>query len=92
MKIPNRIRTYCPKCDTHTEHRVKLYKKGKESGLKSGVKKHEEKKKGYGGQKFPRLQRTAKTTKKETLQYVCDDCGYTIQKEGKRMSRIEIER
>ena len=55
-----------------------------------GARKHEEEKKGYGGQKYPELKRTAKTTKKQTLKLTCKECGYTIMKEGIRMKRIEI--
>ena len=90
MKVPNVIVTYCPRCRRHTEHIVSLYKKGKEGGLAWGVRRHEEEKKGYGGQKYPELKRTAKTTKKQTLKLKCKECGYTIVKEGIRMKKIEI--
>lgn len=90
MKVPNVINTYCPRCRRYTQHSVSLYKKSKERGLSWGARKHEEEKKGYGGQKYPELKRTAKTTKKQTLKLKCRECGYTIMKEGIRMKRIEI--
>ena len=90
MKIPNVIVTYCPRCGKRTEHTVTLYKKGKDRGLAWGVRRHEEEKKGYGGQKYPELKRTAKTTKKQTLKLKCRVCGYTIVKEGIRVKKIDI--
>ncbi len=90
MKIPAEIRTYCPRCKKHTVHKVSIYKKGKESGLRWGVRKHEEEKKGYGGQKWPQLRRKAKTTKKVTLKLTCVECGYILMKEGIRLRKAEI--
>lgn len=91
MKMPREIRTYCPKCKTHTNHRVSTYKAGVRSGLKKGERRQNERKKGYGGQKYPRQQNQVKTTRKQTLQLECRECGYTIQRKGIRMSRLEIE-
>ena len=47
-------------------------------------------KKGYGGQKFPELKRTAKTTKKMTLRYTCKTCQYKTMKQGMRIRKLEI--
>ena len=90
MKIPSEIRTYCPKCRKYTIHKVALYKKGKDSRLRWGVIKHEEEKKGYGGQKWPEQKRKAKTTKKIVIKLICKECGYTLIKEGIRVRKIEI--
>ena len=92
MKIPKVIRTYCPRCKTHTEHSVSIYKKGRERNMSWGARKHEEDKKGYGGQKFPELVRTAKTTKKVTLKLKCKNCGYTLMKKGVRLRKAELKR
>jgi large subunit ribosomal protein L44e len=48
-------------------------------------------KKGYGGQKFPELKRTAKTTKKITLKYSCKTCQRKTMKEGRRIRKLEIQ-
>ncbi|MGC8568859.1 MAG: 50S ribosomal protein L44e [Nitrososphaeria archaeon] len=90
MKIPSVIVTYCPRCKKHTEHEVSIYKKGKERSMSYGARYHEEVKHGYGGQKYPELKRTAKTTKKVTLKLKCKECGYTIMKEGIRLRKAEI--
>lgn len=90
MKMPKEVRTYCPKCKHHTIHSVTIYKKGKERSTALGARRHAEDKKGYGGQKFPELVRTAKTTKKQTLKLKCRECGYTIMKKGIRLRKLEI--
>ena len=92
MKIPKVVRTYCPKCRIHTEHSVSIYKKGKERSMSWGARKHEEDKKGYGGQKFPELVRTAKTTKKVTLKLKCKNCGYVLMRKGVRLRKAELKR
>ena len=48
MKVPKTMRTYCPKCKTHTEFNVKLYKAGRRSGAKKGERRQAARKKGYG--------------------------------------------
>ncbi|MHA1507046.1 MAG: hypothetical protein ACTSR0_07745 [Candidatus Asgardarchaeia archaeon] len=50
MKISPVLKTYCPRCNAHTEHTVSLYKKGKDSPLTAGNRRYMRKKKGYGGQ------------------------------------------
>lgn len=92
MKVPREIRTYCPKCDKHQSHRVTLYHAGRRRALAEGERRHERKKQGYGGQKYPLQRRFAKTTKKQTLILECVECGRKRHKEGIRQSRIEIER
>ncbi len=57
-----------------------------------GARKHEEEKKGYGGQKYPELVRTAKTTKKVTLKLKCKVCGHTLMKKGIRLRKAELKR
>jgi len=91
MNVPKEIITHCPKCKTHTSHAVSLYKEGKSRALAKGERQHERKRKGYGGQKYPRLRRKAKTTKKQTLKLRCKQCGYTLHKRGIRLKKMVIE-
>jgi large subunit ribosomal protein L44e len=90
LKYPKVVTTFCPRCKKHTEHAVSLYKKGKERTMSRGARKHAEEKKGYGGQKFPELVRTAKTTKKATLKLKCKECGFSQMKKGMRLRKLEI--
>ena len=90
MKIPKSITTYCPKCKEHTDHTASLYRAGKQRALSKGARRQARRKQGYGGQKFPELKRTAKTTKKQTLQLECKKCGYTLMKYGLRLRKLEV--
>jgi large subunit ribosomal protein L44e len=91
MKMQKELRKFCPKCKTHTVQSVSIYKKGRDRKTAEGTRRHAEDKKGYGGQKFPELKRTAKTTKKITLRYSCRTCKRQIMKEGIRMHKLEIQ-
>jgi large subunit ribosomal protein L44e len=53
MKVPKTLRTFCPKCKTHTEFTVTIYKAGKRRGARKGERDQAIRKTGYGGQKFP---------------------------------------
>jgi large subunit ribosomal protein L44e len=90
MNVPKTINTYCPKCNTHTQHTVSLYKAGKRRTLALGARRHKREKRGYGGQGWPLQKKFAKTTKKQTLKLKCRKCGFTIQKDGMRLSKLTI--
>lgn len=92
MKVPSTIRTYCPRCNTHTNHKVMLYKKGKERALAIGARRHARELKGYGGQKYPIQRKKSKTTEKKTLILKCEKCGYQLFKKGIRLKKMEIVR
>lgn len=91
MKAPKEVRTYCPRCKKHQPHSVTLYKKGRERSLSEGARRYARKQRGYGGQKKPIQRRTAKTTKKQTLKLTCKICGYTLQKSGIRLRKLEVK-
>jgi len=92
MNVPKTVTTYCSKCGAHTEHTISLYKAGKRRALARDERRHRlRRKKGYGGQKFPRQRKFAKTTKKQTLKLKCRACGYTLHKEGIRLKKLEIK-
>lgn len=90
MKIQKELRKFCPKCKTHTSQVIAIYKKGKDRRTAEGARRHEEDKRGYGGQKFPELKRTAKTSKKITLRYTCKNCQRKSMREGMRIRKLEI--
>ena len=90
MKFPKQTRIYCPKCKKHSLHSASVYKKGKERSLAGGVRRHELEKHGYGGQKWPELKRTAKTTKKQILRMKCRTCGFEVTRLGIRLRKLEV--
>ena len=46
MKISKELNAYCPKCNTHTVHKVSQTKKGQERKQSLGARKHAIDKKG----------------------------------------------
>ncbi|MEM2096180.1 MAG: 50S ribosomal protein L44e [Candidatus Caldarchaeum sp.] len=92
MKVPSTIQTYCPKCNSHTNHSVSLYKKGKERSLALGARRHSRELKGYGGQKYPIQKKKSKTTEKKTLVLKCVNCGRSVMRQGIRLKKLELVR
>ncbi len=90
MNYPKEIRRYCPKCNTHTVQKVSLYNAGKRRGSALGDGRHAEDKKGYGGQKFPKLAKPAKTTKKATRILTCTVCKKKFNTLGIRIRKFEL--
>jgi large subunit ribosomal protein L44e len=90
MKVPKIITTYCPKCKTHTEHSVSIYKGGKRRTLAEGQRRYERKNLGYGSKRKPEQKRFAKVTKKQVIVLKCNKCSYTYHKKGIRLKKLEI--
>lgn len=90
MRVPNTMRTFCPRCKTHTDHNVSIYKAGKRRGAKKGERHQARRKKGYGGQKFPLQHNQAKVTKKQSLILECKECSYKLQRKGMRLKKLEV--
>ena len=90
MKIPGAMRTFCPRCNTHTDHSVSLYKAGKRRSARKGERHQARRKKGFGGQKFPLQHNQAKVSKKQTLMLKCGECNYILQRKGIRLKKAEV--
>lgn len=67
-----------------------MYKAGKRRGSAIGERRHAEDKKGYGGQKFPKLAKPAKTTKKMTPIFACPECKKKWNVPGIRLRKLEL--
>lgn len=74
MKIPKKIRTYCPFCKKHTEHTVKEARKGKRRTLAWGQQKHLKKIKGYTS-KIGKTLKVVKQRRKTVMMLICKECG-----------------
>ena len=70
--------------------KVKSYKAGKHRGMAAEKRRHALRKKGYGGQKFPKLAKPAKTTKKVTLIETCTICKKKMMNKGIRIKKFEL--
>ena len=78
MKIPKKIKRYCPYCKKHTEHNVIQVKskprpKTKKNALKLGVRRHFRKTSGYHGSTSPKV-KPVKTSRKVNLIFECTEC------------------
>ena len=78
-KMVKETRTYCPKCNKHTEHTVKLYSKGPTSGLSMGTRRAVRKRKGYFG-KVKGQASVIKAAKRQKVILVCKACGYAVER------------
>ncbi|MEM0042437.1 MAG: 50S ribosomal protein L44e [Thermofilaceae archaeon] len=90
MKFPRAIRTYCPRCKTHTNHSVTLYKPGKRRTLAEGQRRYLRKQKGYGSKRKPEQKEFAKVTEKQVIKIKCSVCGYIQHRSLGRMKKLEI--
>ncbi len=90
MRFPKQVRTYCPRCRTHTKHSVTIYKGGKRRTLSEGQRRYLRKQEGYGSKRKPEQKRFAKVTKKTSLKLKCSQCGYTYHTEGIRVKKFEL--
>jgi len=90
MKIPDVIKTFCPKCKKQTEHKVKLYKKGRTRETALGQKRHEQKTYGYTS-KIAGKVTVYKQGKTPTFMLTCTKCGKKHPKSFKSRTKKPIE-
>lgn len=80
MKIVSVMRTHCPHCNKHTEHKVKLYKKGKESPFSVGQARYKRQLRGTVG-KVKGKKTVKKMGKHQRIVITCQVC----KKKGERV-------
>jgi large subunit ribosomal protein L44e len=90
LKFPKKIRTYCPRCNTHTEHSVSIYKHGKRRTMAQGQRRYLRKLEGYGSKRKPEQKEFAKVNKKITLKITCSQCGYKRHILNMRLKKVEL--
>ncbi len=82
---------YCPKCNKHTDHKLKQFKSGQARTMSKGTRRMQRKhKSGYGGKtKFPAY--IKKQNKRPTFVVECETCKkkhtFVIDK---RMKKAEL--
>lgn len=81
MKVPKQINAYCPKCNKHTQHTIRLYSKGPGFGigLNLGNRRRKRKLKGYHGKVKGQATKKKLSTRQKTL-LKCKECSYTIER------------
>jgi len=88
MKIPKKIRTYCPKCRKHTEHSVSQVKKRAARALSWGQRQFARVTAGYGSQPRSEQKTFYKTAKKVALLLRCNECGKAHPRKGFRSKKV----
>ena len=90
MKMPEKIRTFCPHCKKQTVHKVKPYKKGRTRATAQGQKLHEEKTYGYTS-KIAGKVTVYKQAKTPTFVITCSECGKKHAKSFKSRTKKVVE-
>jgi large subunit ribosomal protein L44e len=79
MKIVKQVNAFCPKCNKHTPHTVKLYAKGPMRGTDTGNRRRRRKLKGYVG-KVKGQATVKKLAKRQKVLLICKECKYTVER------------
>ena len=91
MKIPKKLRTYCPSCRKHTEHRASQLKKRSARPLSWGQRQFARVTAGYGSQPRSEQKKFSKTAKKVVLMLKCSVCGKSHPRRGFRSKGVKFE-
>ncbi len=90
MKIPQRIRGYCPFCRKHVDLEVERVKNRPRSELRAGQRRFRRVTAGYGGFPRPKPEGREKPTKRIHLRYRCKECKKAHQRPGIRAKKFEF--
>ncbi|MDE1832826.1 MAG: hypothetical protein KGH58_00205 [Candidatus Micrarchaeota archaeon] len=92
MKIKKEINVYCPKCNKHTLHTLKMPSKGAQRGLSKATRRHNRAIRGYVGSVEPKIH-PKKLGKRQKVLLVCKECKFTVERVfgGRTKKKIEIK-
>ncbi len=93
MKIENQIMTFCPYCNKHTLHKVKIYRAEAQRGQSVGTRRHERAILGYVGSVEAKIH-SKKLAKKQKVMLECTVCHKSVERVmgGRAKKKIEIKR
>jgi large subunit ribosomal protein L44e len=102
MKIPKKVKRFCPYCKKHTEQKVSLVSTGKKRGSLKWGSLTRTRKRGkargmgnwgrYSKAAVSKWKRKTKTTKRLVLLYTCEKCKKSKPiKKSIRTSKIKLE-
>src|SRR5205809_8111511 len=90
MKMPQRIRGYCPFCNKHTELEVERVKNRPRSELRAGQRRFRRVTAGNGGLPRPKPEGREKPTKRIHLRFRCRERHKGHQRPGIRAKKFEL--
>jgi large subunit ribosomal protein L44e len=91
MKFPDKLRANCQKCGKHTEHKVKLARKGKERSMNRGRRRYKQVKAGYGGSPRTPKKQVYKVGKRSVLLLECSECKSKREKAFRARTKKPVE-
>lgn len=92
MKYPREINTYCPNCNLHQTHKVRLANKGRARTMAIGNRKHERRLQGHGGKRAGE-KTVKKQGKRQKIILECQTCKKKQERviHGRTKKRLEIK-
>ena len=90
MKIQKEIRAYCPKCNKHTIHMVRMPSKGAQRAMSKATRRHNRAIKGYVGSVEPQIH-PKKLSKRQKVLLECKECKYQVERLIGGRARKKIE-
>ena len=91
MEYPLKIMMYCPKCNSHTEHKLKDWKKGKRDFMRKNSRfMYGKRFKGYGANK-PKATGSKKQSKRFIALATCTTCKRKVYfRSATRMKKAQL--
>ncbi|MEW6528357.1 MAG: 50S ribosomal protein L44e [Candidatus Micrarchaeota archaeon] len=92
MKYPKEINTYCPNCNSHQLHKVKMASKGRTRTMAVGNRKHEKRLHGHGGKRAGE-KTVKKQGKRQKVIIECQTCKKKHERviRGRTKKKLEIK-
>ena len=101
MKLPKKHKRYCPKCKSHTEHKLDLVSTGHKRGsLKWGSLSRMKARGAFPGKgnkgrgslpAIKKRKRKTKTSTRKVVLYTCQTCKKSTQSRSRRVNKIQFE-
>ena len=90
MEIKREIKTYCPKCNKHTIHTVRIPSKGPSRSLNKATRRYNRMLMGYVG-KVKGAKTVKKLGKRQVVLLQCKECKFVVSRTLGSRTRKKIE-
>jgi len=88
VKIEKEIMAYCPRCNKHTEHAVKMPSKGRAEGHVKGNQEAQQGNRGFRRSVEPKIH-PKKLSKRQKVLLECKVCKYKVERAARRQVQEE---
>ncbi len=92
MKFPKEVNAFCPKCNGHKTHKVKLASKGKSRTMAKGNRSHERSLLGHGSKRAGKKS-VKKQGKRQKVMLTCKECNKKHQRVigGRTTKKLDVK-